>query len=97
MFDCFGVRFVPLFLKKSQTFKMAKRAGKIGQTWKIILPFLAKPLDKHGITLVPITYLPLGIFFSISIQKYENIKSYMLLRLCKVEMCWKWQQRTVVS
>ena len=25
----------------------------------IILPFLAKPLDKHSITLVHITYLPL--------------------------------------
>ena len=48
MFDCFGVRFVPpVFEKKSQTFKMAKKAGKIdehghnfiifsqasGQTW----------------------------------------------------------------
>ena len=28
MFDCFGVRFVPLFSKKSQTFKMAKKARK---------------------------------------------------------------------
>ena len=47
MFDCFGVMFVPLFSKKSQTSKMAKKAGKkdkhghnsiifsqvTGQTW----------------------------------------------------------------
>ena len=33
MFDCFGVRFVPPILEKSQTFKMAKKAGKMGQTW----------------------------------------------------------------
>ena len=47
MFDCFGVRFVPIFSQKSQTFKMAKQAGKkdkhghnfiifsqaTGQTW----------------------------------------------------------------
>ena len=26
MFDCFGVMFVPLFSKKSQNFKMAKKA-----------------------------------------------------------------------
>ena len=29
----------------------------------IILSFLAKPMDKHGITPVHITYLPLGIYF----------------------------------
>ena len=33
MFDCFGVRFVPTFLKKGQTFKMDKKDGKIGQKW----------------------------------------------------------------
>ena len=59
MFDCFGVRFVPLFLKKSQTFKMAKKPGK-RTNMDIILSFLAKPLDKHGITPVHITYPPLS-------------------------------------
>ena len=47
LFDCFGVRFVPSFSKKGQTFKMAKKPGKLdkrgykfaifsqatGQTW----------------------------------------------------------------
>ena len=58
MFDCFGVRFVPLFSKKSQTFKMAKKQGK-RTNMDIILSFLAKPLDKHGITPVHVTYPPL--------------------------------------
>ena len=33
MLDCSGVRFVLPVWKKSQTFKMAKKAGKMGQTW----------------------------------------------------------------
>ena len=33
LFDCCGARFVPSFLTKSQTFKMTRKAGKIGQTW----------------------------------------------------------------
>ena len=32
LFDSFGVRFVPPFSKKSQPFKMTKKAKKIGQT-----------------------------------------------------------------
>ena len=59
MFDCFGVKFVPLFSKKSQTFKMAKKPGK-RTNMDIILSVSVKPLDKHGITPVHITYPPLG-------------------------------------
>ena len=40
---------------------MAQKAGKIGQIMAIILLFLAKPLAKHGITLVHKTYPPLKI------------------------------------
>ena len=32
MFDCFGVRFVPLFLKKAKL-QNGQKAGKIEQTW----------------------------------------------------------------
>ena len=60
MFDCFGVRFVLPFWKKSQTFKMAKKNWKNGTNVDIILSFLAKSVDKHSITLVHITYPPLG-------------------------------------
>ena len=55
MFDCFGVRFVPPFSKKSQTFKSRENRTNID----IILSFLGKPVDKHGTTLVHITYPPL--------------------------------------
>ena len=58
MFDCFGVMFVPLLSKKSQTFKMTKKPGN-RTNMDITLSFLAKSLDKHGITLVHITYPPL--------------------------------------
>ena len=32
LFNCLGLSFVPPFSKKSNTFKMAKKARKIGQT-----------------------------------------------------------------
>ena len=48
LFHCFGVRFVPPFLKKSQTYQVTKKPGK----------YLAKWLDKHGITPVRTTYRP---------------------------------------
>ena len=60
MFDCFGVRFVLPVWKKSQTFKMAKKSRKNGTNMDIILSFLAKSVDKRGITLVHITYPPLS-------------------------------------
>ena len=57
---------LPIF-EKSQTFKMAKRAVKIGQVYMdIILSFLAKPVDKHGITPVHITYSRLEVYISVS-------------------------------
>ena len=59
MFDCFGVRFVPLFSKKAKLSKWPKKPGK-RTNMDIILSFLAKPQDKHGITLVHITYSPLS-------------------------------------
>ena len=59
MSDCFGVMFAPLFKKKA---KLSKRPKKPGNTTNldITLSFLAKSLDKHGITLVHITYPPLN-------------------------------------
>ena len=44
LFDCFGVRFVPSFSKKSPPFKMAKKQGS---------------RTNIGTTLVHITYPPL--------------------------------------
>ena len=61
MFDCFGVMFVPLFSKKSQIPKWPKKPGN-RTNMDITLSFLAKSLDKHGVTLVHITYPPLGIW-----------------------------------
>ena len=58
LFDCFGV--LSLIFEKSQTFKVTKESGKIGTNMDIILLFLGKPLDKHGIALVHITYPPLA-------------------------------------
>ena len=50
----------------------------------IILSFLAKPLDKHGITLAHITYLPLvsiGIFrpLVLNIDLSWDIESFIAL------------------
>ena len=59
MFDCFGVRFVPPFWKKKPNFQNGQKSRKYRTNLDIILSFLAKPVDKHGITLVHITYLPL--------------------------------------
>ena len=62
MFDCFGVRFVPLFLiKKKPNFQNGQKSRENRTEIDIILSFLAKPLDKHGVTLVHITYPPLKI------------------------------------
>ena len=58
MFDCFGVRFAPYFRKRTKLSKWPKKPGK-RTNMDIMLPFLAKPLDKHGITPVHITYQPL--------------------------------------
>ena len=59
MFDYFGVMFVPLFSKKAKISKWAKKPGN-RTNMDITLSFLAKSLDKHGITLVHVTYPPLG-------------------------------------
>ena len=58
--DCFGVRFVPHFRKKSQTFKLAK-SQENRTNIDIILLFLAKPLDKDRTTPVHITYPPIEL------------------------------------
>ena len=60
MFDCFGVRFVPHFRKKAKLSKWPK-SRENRTNIDIILSFLAKPVDKHGTTLVHITYPPLGL------------------------------------
>ena len=49
--DCFGERLISPFSKK-KTFKMAKRARENRRNTDIILSFLAKKVDKHGITVV---------------------------------------------
>ena len=53
MFDCSGARFVPLF-SKTKAFKYGQKSQENKTIMDIILLFLAKPLDNHGITLVNI-------------------------------------------
>ena len=55
MLDCFGVRFVPPIFEKAKPSEWPKNRTNMD----IILSFLAKPVDKHGITLLHITYPPL--------------------------------------
>ena len=69
MSDCFGVMFVPLFSKKAKISKWPKKPGN-RTNMEITLSFLAKSLDKHGITLVRITYPPL-----------ERAQEYLLFKL----------------
>ena len=59
MFDCCGVRFVSPFSKKKSNFQNGQKSRENRTNMDVILSFLAKPLDKHGITLVHITYPPL--------------------------------------
>ena len=74
MFDCFGVRLVPLFSKKNRLSKWPKSRENM-TNMDIILLFLAKPLDKHGITLVHITYPPLPSPLPLPIvQRVKSIK-----------------------
>ena len=58
--DCFGASFVPLVSKKAKLSKWPK-SRENRTNMDIILLFLVKPLDKHGITLVRITYPPLRV------------------------------------
>ena len=60
MFDCCVVRFVSPFLKKKSNFQNGQKSRENRTNMDIILSFLAKPVDKHGITLVYITYPPWG-------------------------------------
>ena len=57
MFDCCGVRFVSPFSKKAKLSKWPK-SRENRTNMDIILSFLVKPVEKHGITLVHITYPP---------------------------------------
>ena len=60
MFDCFGVRFVP-HVRKTPNFQNGQKSCANRTNMDIILSFLAKPVDKHGITLAHVTYPPLRI------------------------------------
>ena len=75
MFDCFGVMLSPYFRRKAKISKWPKKPGN-RTNMDITLSFLAKSLDKHGITLVHITYPPLeGLYgadfrlFLVSLEK----------------------------
>ena len=57
MFDCFGVGFVPPIFEKKPNFQNDQKSRENRTNMDIILSFLAKPVDKHGITPVHITYL----------------------------------------
>ena len=60
MFDCCVVRFVSPFSTKKSNFQNGLKSRENRTNIDIILSFLAKPVDKHGITLVYITYPPLN-------------------------------------
>ena len=51
MFDCCVVRFVSPFSKKKSNFQNGQKSRENMTNVDIILSFLAKPVDKHGITL----------------------------------------------
>ena len=59
MFDCCGVRFVSPEEEKKPDFQNGQKSHENRTNMDIILSFLSKPVDKHGITLVHITYPPL--------------------------------------
>ena len=61
MFDCCVVRFVSPFSKKKSNFQNGQKSRENRTNMDIILSFLAKPVDKHGITLVYIPYPPLQL------------------------------------
>ena len=64
MFDCFGVTFVPHFGKKTN-FQNDRKSLENITNRNIMLSFLAKAQDKHGITLMHITYPPLLFYTEI--------------------------------
>ena len=64
MFDCCVVRFVSPFSEKKSNFQSGQKSRENRTNMDIIISFVlvAEPVDKHGITLVHITYPPLGIY-----------------------------------
>ena len=57
LFDCFG--FCLLIFEKRPNFQNGQKRQQNRTNMNITLSFLAKPQDKHGITLEHITYQPL--------------------------------------
>ena len=79
MVDCCGVRFVHTFSKKRPNFQNGQKNRENRTNIDIILSFLAKPVDKHGITLVHITYPPLrasGVLNSHKLRIQQIIIQY---------------------
>ena len=86
MLDCFGVRFVSPFLKKSQTLKMAKKPGKLdkhghnfvtfsqatGQTWNHTSAYHLSTLGKSD----PRCAICKEGHFSTSITSHHNSKTH---------------------
>ena len=73
MFDCCVVRFVSPFSKKKSNFQNGQKSRENRTKMDIILSFLAKPVDKHGITLVHITYPPL---VWVTVIKFKSLGVY---------------------
>ena len=63
MFDCRGVKSPPPppppIFGERPNFQNGQKSRENRTNMDIILSFLAKPVDKHGITMVHITYPPL--------------------------------------
>ena len=56
--DCFGETFVPTIFEKKLNFQNGQISCESRRNVLVILIFSTKPLDKHGITLVRMTYPP---------------------------------------
>ena len=78
--DCFGVRCVPPFSEKEPNFQNGQKSQENRTNMDLILLFSAKPLDKHGITLVHITYPPL-LFRGAVIRRWTFISKFKNLRV----------------
>ena len=70
MLDCFDVRFVPPILKKKPNLQNDQKSRENRTNMDIILSFLAKLVDKHGITLLHITNPPLSFLCYLNVLAF---------------------------
>ena len=80
MFDFIGVRFVPPISENKQNFHNDQKSWENRTNMDMILLFLAKPLDKHGI-LASVSFSPLLIIESVArVSQLALIKHELLVK-----------------